>query len=109
MTQQLSQARRAPARYPVTAKRWEQDLPVTLVVEIPDAKDAGHRVEVRKSQVLPFLPRRHDELAVGRDGDYLTVDMVFWSPEEGLTVWFAELQHDWLLPHYLADGWKIQP
>lgn len=70
----------------VHAKRWEQEIPAVLVLEI---KEAGETYEMRINMVLPFLPRPGDQLGVGPDQDYLQVDEVFWCKDEGLAVWFT--------------------
>lgn len=69
----------------VHAKRWEQEIQATLFCEVE-----GGEHGIRRAYVLPFLPRQGDELAVGFDGDYMTVECVFWCPDEGLTVQFED-------------------
>ncbi len=92
---------------PMVAKRWEQEVPVVLVVEVIGAGKDGEYLELRKPATLPFLPRTGDELAVGWSGDYMTVETVFWSPEDGIAVWFDGLQGD-RLPELLGkEGWKV--
>jgi hypothetical protein len=76
-----------PQRYVIHAKQWPQQIPAVLFVELPDGRTA------RRTFELPFLPRPGDELAVGWGGDYMTVSQVFWSPDEGVGVWFRTEPH----------------
>lgn len=70
----------------VIAKRWEQEIPAELVIEI----GTGDRLEeMRIKATLPFLPRPGDQLGVGPDHDFIQVDEVFWDSMEGLSVWFT--------------------
>lgn len=90
-------------RYPLQAKRWQQEVPVLLAIESTSA-DGNRDDAVCKQAVLPFLPRPDDELGVGADGDFITVEQVFWCPAEGITVWFCREERR--LDRLLADGWK---
>lgn len=85
----------------LVAKRWEQIVPVTLVVAVQ-----GTAAELAKANTLPFLPRADDELGVGFDGDYMTVDTVYWCAEDGITVWFKDQADPKLKQRLLDDGWK---
>lgn len=80
------------------AKPLIRDLPVTLVIDIG-------QTELRKKDVLPFLPRPADQLAVGPGANYLCVDEVFWDPIEGIQVWFQRPERSLTESRFLDDGW----
>lgn len=90
--------------WPIIAKPWG---PVDVQVKLQASSQQGARSRLLGLRTtLPFLPRAEDMIDCGPQGDYVQVDLVFWSAEDGFTVWLADDEGAGKLERYLAAGWS---
>lgn len=75
------------------------DPSIAVLLAVTDAKDNAYY----KASKLPFLPRRHDVLAVGPGNDFMPVRAVFWHPKNGTEIWFET--YNKVGDALVQDGW----
>lgn len=86
-----------------------QHVTVTCRVEVPLRRKRRGGVDganLQRTATLPFLPRIGDMLSVDEGGDFLEVEQVFWSRDEGIEVWFKFLDDVDEAERMRKRGWK---